>query len=215
MKTVSLVCLKAGIVLMLFSCNLVGKNQTESFFLRKNPTILPAGTKPSGALILRSRVMEARNYSLEKHFSTRYCFLIDMSIPSGKKRFFVYDFSTNRIIYSGLVSHGSGGINYSSEPKFSNDPGSGCSSLGKYKVGEIYHGQYGKSYKLYGLETSNSNAYRRAVVLHGYNCVPDDEIYPKGVCNSSGCTGVSLNFFNKLAMVIDESQKPILLWIFQ
>lgn len=215
MKTVSLICLKGGLILILFSCNLLGKDLAESFSPGRNSTILPVRTKPSGALILRSRVMEARSYSLEKRFSTRYCFLVDMSIPSGKKRFFVYDFSTNQVVYSGLVSHGSGGINYSSQPKFSNDPGSDCSSLGKYKVGEVYHGQYGKSYKLYGLETSNSNAYKRAVVLHGYTCVPDDEIYPKGVCNSSGCTGVSLNFFNKLAMIIDESQKPILLWIFQ
>jgi hypothetical protein len=215
MKTVSRLCLKGGIVLILSSFTLHGKNQAESFSPDNNPAVLPVTIKPSEATILRSRVLEARSYSMEKRFSTRYCFLVDMSIPSGKKRFFVYDFSTNRIVYSGLVSHGSGGINYSSQPKFSNDPGSDCSSLGKYKVGGVYYGQYGKSYKLYGLETSNSNAYKRAVVLHGYTCVPDEETYPKGVCNSSGCTGVSLNFFNKLAMVIDESQKPILLWIFQ
>jgi hypothetical protein len=215
MKTLGLICLKAGIILILFSFTLPGKKGAGSFPSKDNFRILPSNSKPSGVLILRSRVMEAKTYSHDKNFSTRYCFLIDMSIPSGKKRFFVYDFSTNNIVYSGLVSHGSGGINYSSQPKFSNDPGSDCTSIGKYKVGEIYHGQYGKSYKLYGLENTNSNAYRRAVVLHGYSCVTDEEIYPKGVCNSSGCAGVSPNFFNKLSMVIDESQKPILLWIFQ
>jgi hypothetical protein len=138
-----------------------------------------------------------------------------MGLPSGKRRFFVYDMSSNNVINSGLVAHGSGGLNYSPEPRFSNQPGSECSSLGKYKVGEVYYGQYGKSYKLYGLEPTNSNAYRRAVVLHGFECVPDFEIYPKGVCNSAGCAMVSPNFFKTLSSVIDKSQKPILLWIFQ
>jgi len=215
MKTLSLLCPKAGIILFLFPCSFLVKNQAALFFSDNSSTILPVKAESSEALILRSRVVEAKTYSQEKNFSTRYCFLIDMSIPSGKKRFFVYDFSTNFIIYSGLVSHGSGGIHYSSQPKFSNDPGSDCTSLGKYKVGELYKGQYGRSYKLYGLENTNSNAYRRAVVLHGYYCIPDDEIYPEGVCNSSGCAGVSQNFFNKLSIVIGESQKPILLWIYQ
>jgi hypothetical protein len=210
MKTLILIFIKAGIVLMLFSCNLLGKNQAESLSSGKI-----GASRPSLSLILRNRVVEAKNFSFEKNFSTRYCFLLDMSIPSGKKRFFVYDFLTNSIIYSGLVSHGSGGPNYSPQPKFSNEPGSDCTSLGKYKVGEQYCGQYGKSYKLYGLESSNSNAYKRAVVLHSYSCVPDDEIYPQGVCNSSGCAGVSANFFNKLNIVIKESQKPILLWIYR
>jgi hypothetical protein len=213
MKTLIFICIKAGMILLLFSCTLVGRNQTESLPARKNVRALPA-SKPS-ALILRSRVMEAKMFSQEKNYSTRYCFLVDMSIASGKKRFFVYDFLTNNIIYAGLVSHGSGGIHYSSEPKFSNNAGSDCTSLGKYKVGELYCGQYGRSYKLYGLENTNSNAYKRAVVLHPYTCVPDDEIYPDGVCNSSGCAGVSPNFFAKISTVIKESQKPILLWIYR
>jgi hypothetical protein len=215
MKTLSLACLKAGIILLFFSCTLLGKNQAEADHSYETAAILPVKSSDHSALILRSRIIEAKTYSQEKHFSIRYCFLIDMSIPSGKNRFFVYDFLSGRIIYSGLVSHGSGGVHYSSEPKFSNTPGSDCTSLGKYKVGEDYQGQYGKSYKLHGLDASNSNAYKRAVVLHGYKCVPDKEIYPEGVCNSSGCTGVSTNFFKKLAIVIDESQKPILLWIYR
>src|SRR5205814_10255563 len=90
--------------------------------------------------------LAAHFYTLSLHDALPI--FIDMSIPSGKKRFFVYDFSTNHIIYSGLVSHGSGGFNYSSQPKFSNDAGSDCTSLGKYKVGEVYHGQDRKSTRL-------------------------------------------------------------------
>lgn len=212
MKTLLLIFIKAGIILFLFSCNMLGKNQAEIFPREKNVSAIANAS--TFTLILRNRAAEARAYSRQKNFSTRYCFLIDMSIPSGKKRFFVYDFLTNRIVYSGLVSHGSGGIHYSSQPKFSNSAGSDCTSLGKYRIGELYRGEYGKSYKLYGLEGTNSNAYKRAVVLHPYDCVPNNEIYPQGVCNSSGCAGVSPKFFDLLSIVIRESQKPILLWIY-
>ncbi len=212
MKTLSLIPLNAAVLFFLLSHpvveNQVGKNQLAAM----NPGVVTAvADEPS---ILVSRVREARGYIEEKHLSARYCFLLDMSIHCGKKRFFIYDLATNKIAFSGLVSHGSGGMDYSLEPKFSNDPGSNCTSLGKYKVGEVYNGQYGKSYKLYGLEGSNSNAFSRAVVLHSYDCVPDEEIFPKGVCNTSGCAGVSANFFKQISTIIEESQKPILLWIY-
>ena len=138
-----------------------------------------------------------------------------MSIASGRNRFFVYDLEENSIILSGLVSHGSCNETYLSRPRFSNDLKCGCSSLGKYKVGEFYRGKYGKSYKLYGLDKTNSNAYQRAVVIHAYDCVPDKEIYPMVLCNSEGCAMVSYNFFDKLSGIINHSDKPILMWIYQ
>jgi hypothetical protein len=165
--------------------------------------------------ILISRVSQARNYARENDFSTNYCFFVDMSIHSGRKRFFVYDLERNEVLISGLVAHGSCRESYLTEARFSNIPGCGCTSVGKYKVGETYRGQYGKAYKLYGLESSNSNAFRRAVVLHGFSCVPDEEIYPKSVCNSLGCAMVSLNFFNALSLIVDRSKKPIILWIYR
>jgi hypothetical protein len=138
-----------------------------------------------------------------------------MGIHSGRKRFFVYDLEKNGVVTAGLVSHGSCNETFLEEAKFSNAPGGGCSSLGKYKIGEKYWGEYGRSYKLYGLESTNSNAYKRAIVLHGYSCIPDEEIYPRVACNSFGCAGVSPAFFEKLASIIDRSKKPILLWIYK
>jgi hypothetical protein len=155
------------------------------------------------------------NYAAENGFSTEYCFLVDMSIPSGRKRFFVYDLEKNSVVYSGLVAHGSCNETFLSHARFSNAPKCGCSSLGKYKVGEFYRGKYGKSFRLYGLDNSNSNAYSRAVVIHGYDCVPDQEIYPMVLCNSLGCVMVSYNFFDRLSHLIEKSQKPIVLWVYQ
>jgi hypothetical protein len=164
---------------------------------------------------LDRRAMEVKSYAQQNGYSTRYCFLLDMSLESGLKRFFVYDLSKRIVIFSGLVSHGSCDQNFLRTAKFSNTPGGGCTSMGLYKVGSAYHGQYGKAYKLHGLQNSNSNAYSRAIVLHGNSFVPDEETFPKPICNSSGCPMVSFAFLNKLASILDASPKPVLLWVYE
>ena len=158
---------------------------------------------------------EINTYADKNGFSTKYCFLIDMSVPSGRNRFFVYDLEKNSVVLAGLVAHGSCNETFLSHPKFSNSSNCGCTSLGKYKVGELYNGKYGKSYRLFGLENSNSNAFKRGVVIHGYDCVPDDEIYPMVLCNSQGCPMVSYRFFDRLSRIIRQSEKPIVLWVYR
>lgn len=164
---------------------------------------------------LSSRAGEIAKYANQKGYSTKYCFLIDMSIPGGRNRFFVYDLKKGSVIYSGLVAHGSCDERFLSQARFSNVNNSGCSSLGRYKVGAFYYGKYGESFKLHGLDNSNSNAFPRGVVIHGYDCVPDEEIYPRVLCNSLGCPMVSYNFFDQLSRIIKNSDKPILLWIYR
>jgi hypothetical protein len=155
------------------------------------------------------------DYAAQNDFSTKYCFFIDMSIPSGRKRFFVYDLEKGSVVFSGLVAHGSCNETFLSHPRFSNASNCGCSSLGKYKVGEFYNGKYGRSIRLYGLDNSNSNAFKRGVVIHGYDCVPDKEIHPMVLCNSQGCPMVSYNFFDKLTRLVKQSEKPIVLWVYR
>ena len=163
---------------------------------------------------VESHAKQLKSYAQQKGYSTKYCLLIDMSINSGLKRFFVYDLSKNTVAFSGLVAHGSCDQLFLSEVRFSNTPESGCTSYGVFKVGGKYRGHYGKAYKLYGLQTSNSNAFRRAVVIHGLDCIPDQECYPRPICNSSGCPMVSFAFLEKLSSIIDHSDKPLLLWIY-
>jgi hypothetical protein len=149
----------------------------------------------------------------KKGYSTRYGFMIDMNIPSGKNRFFIYDLQKDSILHAGLVAHGSCNQAFRRTPYFYNTPHTGCSSDGIYKVGYRYSGRFGRSYKLYGLDSSNSNAFARNIVLHAYDCVPDAEIYPESLCNSLGCPMVSYRFRDTLSSFIDRSDKPILLWI--
>ena len=155
----------------------------------------------------------AKQFCLQHKYNDSIFFLIDMSIHSGRKRFFVINMNNDSVIISGLVAHGACGIFFSATASFSNEPNYGCSSLGKYKVGKKYSGRFGSSYKLYGLDSTNSNAFKRNVILHSYYEIPDEEIYPAHVCHSLGCPMVSKNFLKSLSQIIDTSKKPILLWI--
>lgn len=155
----------------------------------------------------------AKQFCEQRKLSTSVFFLVDMHIHSGKKRFFAIDMQHDSIIASGLVAHGVCGIFFSATAGFSNEPGLGCSSLGRYKIGNKYNGRFGAAYKLHGLDSTNSNAYKRNVVLHSYYEMPDDEIYPAHVPNSQGCPMVSKHFFKTLENMIDISKKPVLLWM--
>jgi hypothetical protein len=210
MKTLIRAAYIIGIAMLFASCSIFVNKKSEPSTPARNETARPIYTSS-----FTTRASSVRSYVVAKDFSTTYCFLVDMSIHSGRRRFFVYDLERNMVIMSGLVSHGSCNETFLDQAKFSNMPGGNCTSQGKYKVGEKYRGQYGKSYKLYGLESSNSNAYKRAIVLHSYSCIPDEEIYPRVACNSSGCAGVSPAFFDKLSSIIDRSKKPIVLWIYK
>jgi len=151
--------------------------------------------------------------SQKKNLDTRYCFLLDLQIHNGKKRFFVYDMQKDSILHAGLVTHGDCREQYLSEVRYSNKPGSQCSAAGRYKVGAQYKGIFGKSYRLHGLDSSNNNALKRALVIHAHECIPEKEIYPDQICNSQGCATVAPSFLTTISSYIDQSKKPILLWV--
>ena len=156
-----------------------------------------------------------KQYARANRFNTEYCFLVDMSIPSGKKRFFVYNLKKDSIENSSLVAHGWGSFQPDSDQlQFSNTPNSCQTSLGKYKIGYSYMGSFGLAYKLYGLDKTNSKAFERAIVLHSLDQVPDSETYPEDICNSAGCPMVSPSFLAILSGYITSSRKPVLLWIY-
>ena len=109
-------------------------------------------------------------------YNNKIAFLINMKIKSGKNRFFVYDLVNEKIIDQGLVAHGCGSeTGIRGELKFSNEPNSNSTSLGRYAIGKNYIGIFGKAYKLYGLDETNSNAFKRNIVLHQYSAVPFEE----------------------------------------
>jgi len=150
----------------------------------------------------------------DSKYNDKYAFFIDMKIPSGKNRFFIYDLRANKIIDKGLVAHGLGSeTGIKGKLKFSNFPNSLSTSLGKYAVGEHYNGKFGKAYKLYGLDTANSNAFDRNIVFHYYFDVPYKE--QNGyICNSYGCPMVNKKYFERVAKIIDNSGSDIVMSIY-
>jgi len=163
---------------------------------------------------LKLRAASAMDFIKGRRFNPVYCFLIDMRIPSGRKRFFVYNLKKDTVELAGLVTHGSGSETDTDSLVFSNTPNSYSTSLGRYKIGKSYTGTWGLAYKLYGLDATNDNAFERSVVLHGHSCVPVDEVYPGSICLSLGCPTVSPAFLTRLQEYIDHSKEPLLLWIY-
>ena len=164
---------------------------------------------------LQKKASAAKQFVLQNRLSTHCVFLLDMQLPSGRKRFFVYNLDKDSVLATGLVAHGSCNNRFLETAAFSNKPGCGCSAAGRYKVGAAYSGRLGKAFKLHGLDNSNSNAYQRNIVLHAYSCVPDDECYPYPICNSLGCAMVSCKFLTLLDRFIEKEKKPLLLWIYE
>ncbi len=163
---------------------------------------------------LEQKAAIARQFVNQKGFNESICFLIDMSLPSGENRFFIYNLKKDTLQNAGLVAHGNCFEYWLEGRKFSNKVGSGCTSLGKYRVGYSYTGKFGLSYKLYGLETTDNNAFERTVVLHAHSCIPETEVKDE-ICQSNGCPMVSPGLLQQLKSIINTSKKPLLLWIYE
>jgi len=165
--------------------------------------------------LIHQKVIEIKQYlSKNSSYNQQTAILINMRIPSGRKRLFVCDLTKGIVKYQALVAHGSGSETERQDSlSFSNTPNSYKTSLGRYRIGKSYVGAYGKSYVLHGLDSSNNKAQERAIVLHRLDCVPDEE-QEEPICLSLGCPMVSDRFFQTLDLIIEASSKPVILYIF-
>jgi hypothetical protein len=157
------------------------------------------------------------NYCKNNGYSTKYCFLVDFSKPSGLDRFYIYDLENKKIIHKSLCAQGLGVDNNIFKSKFSNEIGSNYSSLGKYKVGALRgmsNPFYGEGFNLYGLEASNSNAFTRGILIHKGNV--GFETFPLPCLPvSKGCFGVSSSMMEHIKNIKNNSNKPILLYAYE
>jgi hypothetical protein len=187
---------------------------------KEEAVAVEADTKNKTEQRLRKYGSDALRFIDQKGYSRDFCILIDFSVSSGKNRFFVYDPVHDLILDQGLTSHGTctgPGLPANEQgAAYSNAVDSHCSSLGKYKIGDRGPSGWGigVKYWLHGLEPGNSNAARRAVVLHSWSVIPDFESFPIPTARSWGCPAVSDNFMRRLDQRIKASNKPILLWIY-
>ena len=164
-------------------------------------------------------INEAKNYCEENNLNTDFFIMADLSIHSGKKRFFLVDFNEG-ITDSFMVSHGCCDLQWNndlskSNPTFSNTPNSYCSSLGKYIIGERGVSNWGvrTKYLLHGMEETNSNALKRDIVFHSWERVTDDEVYPNGTPEGHGCPAISNNAFIYIDKKLQQANRRTLLWM--
>ena len=204
MKTIIKIIL--GVVAIVFLSN----------FYSKNTNIKEVTKKISSDSVERitTKANEIKTF-LQKNskYNQDVFFLLDMKITSNKYRFFVFDVKKNEITDSGLVAHGSGSQTDTDELKFSNTDGSLMTSLGKYNIGNSYNGTFGKAYKMYGLDATNSNAYIRNIVLHSHEKMPyEEQINP--IVLSWGCPMVNEKFYLRIQNILDKSDKDVLMYIY-
>jgi L,D-transpeptidase catalytic domain len=179
-------------------------------YTRTKPEI---GTEKYSPEILQHKINAIKKFASENNYDTAVAFFVDMSMKSGRERFLVVNLSNNSIIKRGLVAHGKGNEKFTFDRKFSNGEGSNCTSLGIYKIGKSYNGAFGLSYKLYGLNKTNSNASKRNVVLHSMGSIPYKESqWP--ITQSEGCPAVSPAFLEELEPIVDNAPKNVLLYIY-
>ncbi|HXG80848.1 MAG TPA: murein L,D-transpeptidase catalytic domain family protein [Sphingomicrobium sp.] len=122
----------------------------------------PGGINPS--LFAKAKAaLDSRGWIRHRDFIG----VVDFEKASADPRFHVVHLPSGHV-ESYRVAHGSG-----SDPGhtgfleyFSNRPGSEASSNGAYTTSETYHGKYGLSMKVRGLDWTNNNAEARAIVIH-------------------------------------------------
>ena len=138
----------------------------------------------------------------------RYVTIIDFNRKSNERRFFLFDLKTGTIKRH-LVSHGEGSDpnNTGYATRFSNTDGSHMSSLGFYITDATYTGANGYSLRLRGQDSTNSNAYARAIVMHPANYVKE-EVPSSG--RSWGCPALDKDVSKG---VIDKVKGGSLLYI--
>ncbi len=202
MKKLFFVLMSIG--MLFFSVKILSKNTKNSSLT----TVFNNATEEK--LFNRAEIIK-KFIGNNSKYNNEFAFIIDMKIMSGKNRFFVYDLKNNKIIDQGLVAHGIGSqTNTEGELIFSNEPNSLSTSLGKYSIGSSYNGQFGKSYKLFGLEQTNNKAFARNIVLHKYSKVPFDE-QDQPICKSFGCPMLNVEFYKRIEKLIDNSKTNIIL----
>jgi len=117
--------------------------------------------------------------------------IIDYSLPSTARRFWVLDLRSGRVLFQELVAHGkNSGDNFAT--RFSNGAGSLMSSLGVFVTASPYMGEHGLSLRLQGVDKGiNDNCLKRDIVIHAANYVNESLAQKLGrIGRSWGCPAV-------------------------
>ncbi len=148
----------------------------------------PAGINPT--LFAKAKAaLDSRAWIRDRDFIG----VVDFTQGSSEARFHVVHLPSGHV-ESHRVAHGCGSDRSHTGflDHFSNQHGSEATSNGAYTTAETYHGKYGLSMKVNGLDWSNNNAMARAIVIHNAWYAEPDMIDAHGkLGRSQGCFAFS------------------------
>lgn len=130
--------------------------------------------------------------------------IIDYSLPSSYKRFWILDLKKHLILFHEWTAHGKNSGDRMAT-MFSNSVNSLQSSLGFFVTGSLYRGAHDLSLKLYGHEKGiNDRAFQRGIVIHGASYVSEDLAQTDQIGRSFGCPAVRNEITQSLVETIAE-----------
>ncbi len=198
------------LVMFLISCGSAQKSENDSTSVEENEN--------AQSHISKEESKKLQAYCRSHSLNPDVCILVDFSEYSGNERLYIYDLNNNSIKESGRVAHGIGKKGLFSKVSFSNVPESWESSLGRYKTGRMRTLNLPRfknvpCIEVHGLDSSNSNAHRRGIVIHPGLLTSKKTLTP---CEpfSQGCFTVGNDTFEAIKLLTQESKKPILLYAF-
>ncbi len=165
--------------------------------------------------VSQTRLALTHQQAIARGYDERYVLFADFSIPSGKNRFFVYDYEKKRVIVSSKCAHGCGSGSTGMIPQFSNENGSCATSLGLYEIDDV-HRMYKNgriAINVEGLEDTNSNARMRGIKVHG-GMRYEGEIHPRYLKLgklSEGCFALSNVPLSAVVVLVEQAAPKHLL----
>jgi hypothetical protein len=139
----------------------------------------------------------------ELNSNKQYLSIIDFSLNSTQKRFWLVNLESSKVVYHSLIAHGKNtGLNEARY--FSNTMSSNKSSLGFYATGNTYQGKHGLSMYLHGMDQGyNDNAKQRAIVMHGADYVSEQFVRIHGrLGRSLGCPALPMSNYKEIINII-------------
>ena len=156
---------------------------------------------------IEERAEKASDFAKQHNLNEHYALFVDYSIPSGTPRLFVWDFQKKKIVASTYVMHGPGCGSTDERPRFSNIPGSECSSLGRFLVTKDRGNRLKRSFRIKGMDWDNQTAYARGLMIHSSGWVDKwcwKKYIPLHRSSCKGCVTVSSRGLNYLWKLVNK-----------
>jgi hypothetical protein len=178
-----------AILSLITSTNILAAKTTHIDAMAQDIAAKTVNLKPNVLKLALEAFYQAKNngVKIKKPVLT----VIDYTLASTKKRLWVVDVESRKILHTSLLAHGKySGENHTT--KVSNILGSKQTSVGLFLTAETYFGRDGYSLRIDGLEKGfNDLARKRTIVMHGAPYVSEKFAKATGrIGRSWGCPAV-------------------------